>query len=303
MKLALGPLLYFWPRATVMNFYTAAAAWPVDSIYLGETVCSKRRALRLDDWLEIAVHLQAAGKQVILSSLALLEAESELLSLQRIADNGQFWVEANDFGAVQLLAGRVPFVAGPHINTYNAATLTLLADLGARRWVLPVELSRTTLAALQQARPVGMETEVFAFGRLPLAFSARCFTARAHHLPKDDCRLRCGDYAEGMTLSTREGVALFTLNGTQVQSGGICDLLGAVPDMVTLDVDVLRLSPQADDMDKIVGRYRDVLDGKLAAAQAERCSAPGPQNLCNGYWYGQPGMSWQDHLQPIEDTE
>ncbi len=299
MKLALGPLLYFWPRATVMNFYAAAADWPVDSVYLGETVCSKRRALRLDDWLEIAVHLQTAGKQVILSSLALLEAESELLSLQRIADNGRFWVEANDFGAVQLLAGRVPFVAGPHINTYNAATLTLLADLGARRWVLPVELSRTTLAALQQARPVGMETEVFAFGRLPLAFSARCFTARAHNLPKDDCRLRCGDYAEGMTLSTREGVALFTLNGTQVQSGGICDLLGAVSDMVALDVDVLRLSPQADDMDKIVGRYRDVLDGKLAAAQAERRSAAHrPQNLCNGYWHGQPGMSWQDHIQP-----
>ena len=256
MKLALGPLLYFWSREAVFDFYAAVADWPLDCVYLGETVCSKRRALRLADWLEIADRLNASGKQVVLSSLALLEAESELLTLQRIADNGRFWVEANDIGAVQLLAGRVPFVAGPHINSYNAATLELLADLGARRWVLPVELSRATLAQLQQTRPAGLETEVFAFGRLPLAFSARCFTARAHNLPKDDCQLRCGDYSEGMSMNTREGEHLFTLNGIQVQSGGNCNLLGAVNELMDLNVDVLRLSPQASGMNEMIALFQ-----------------------------------------------
>jgi len=294
MKLALGPLLYFWRRETVMEYYSAAAEWPVDIVYLGETVCAKRRALRLNDWLEIAAHLQAAGKQVVLSTLALLEAESELLALQRIADNGEFWVEANDFGAVRLLAGRVPFVVGPHINSYNTATLTLLAELGARRWVLPVELSRDTLTQLQQARPAGMETEVFAFGRLPLAFSARCFTARALNLPKDDCQLRCGDYADGMAMHTREGANLFTLNGIQVQSGGTCNLLGAVDELRNQGVDVLRLSPQSTGMTEIVGLFDAVVKGRLALRDAEqRSTAFLANDACNGYWYGQPGMRWE----------
>ncbi len=294
MKIALGPLLYFWPREAVLDFYTAAADWPIDIVYLGETVCSKRRALRLNDWLEIAAHLQAAGKQVVLSTLALLEAESELLTLQRIADNGQFWVEANDFGAVRLLAGRVPFVAGPHINSYNAATLALLAELGARRWVLPVELSRDTLTQLQQARPADLETEVFAFGRLPLAFSARCFTARALNLPKDDCQLRCGDYAEGMAMHTRESEILFTLNGIQVQSGGTCNLLGVVDELRDQGVDVLRLSPQPTGMDEIVGLFDAVVKRQMAAGVAEQKSAAlVVDDACNGYWYGQPGMRWE----------
>ncbi len=293
MKLSLGPLLYFWSRETVFDFYSAVADWPLDCVYLGETVCSKRRALRLADWLEIATRLTDAGKQVVLSSLALLEAESELLSLQRIADNDRFWVEANDIGAVQLLAGRVPFVAGPHINSYNAATLELLADLGACRWVLPVELSRATLMQLQQARPAGLETEVFAFGRLPLAFSARCFTARAHNLPKDDCQLRCGDYSEGMVMDTREGEHLFTLNGIQVQSGGTCNLLGAVTELQALNVDMLRVSPQASGMREIVELFRAAMDSRMTAPEAEQRSATYlTQGVCNGYWHGEPGMSW-----------
>ena len=79
-----------------------------------------------------------------------------------------------DMGAVHLLAGKAPFVAGLHLNVYNPQTLALLARLGAQRWVMPVELSRESLRTLQQHRPAAMATEVFGYGRLPLAFSARC---------------------------------------------------------------------------------------------------------------------------------
>jgi Collagenase and related proteases len=293
MKLALGPLLYFWSRDDVLAFYRQARDWPVDVVYLGEAVCSKRRGVRLEDWLAIADELTAAGKEVVLSTLALIEAESELLTLRRIVDNGRFAVEANDMGAVRLAAGKVPFVAGPHLNAYNCETLGLFRDLGATRWVMPVELSRDTLAAIQACRPVGLETEVFAFGRMPLAFSARCFTARHYNLPKDDCQLRCGDFSDGLVLNSQEGEQFLSMNGIQTQSAATCNLIGVVPELKELDVEVLRLSPQSRHMDKIVSAFRAVIDGTqtpqqgIAAMQGLTRGEP-----CNGYWYGSAGLAW-----------
>jgi predicted lipid carrier protein YhbT len=127
-RLALGPVLYYWSRDDLQAFYRDAADWPVDCVYLGETVCSKRRTFGTDDWLETAARLSDAGKQVVLSTLALIEAESELKTLRRLCGNGRFLVEANDLGAVRLLLeADVPFVAGPLLNVYNPRTLAVLA--------------------------------------------------------------------------------------------------------------------------------------------------------------------------------
>jgi len=35
MKLALGPVLYYWARDTLLDFYQEIAATPVDIVYLG----------------------------------------------------------------------------------------------------------------------------------------------------------------------------------------------------------------------------------------------------------------------------
>src|SRR5690606_33067687 len=118
MKISIGPLLYFWSREAVFDFYDEVAGVDADIVYLGETVCSKRRALRTDDWLQIAERLQQAGKEVVLSTLALVEAESELASLRRAVGNGRHAIEANDMAAVGMAANAgTPFVAGPHLNT------------------------------------------------------------------------------------------------------------------------------------------------------------------------------------------
>ena len=291
MKLSLGPIPYFWPREHVLEFYDRVAAAPVDIVYLGETVCSKRRALRLPDWLDIAGRLSTAGKEVVLSTLTLIEAESEASYMRTIVENGRYPVEANDMAAVNMLEGAAPFVVGPHVNVYNARALELMARAGARRWVMPLELDRDTLAAIQPARPAGLETEVFAFGRLPLSFSARCFTARAHNLPKDECGFRCGDYPDGMELRTREGKVFLNLNGIQTQSGETYNLIQEIAELRSLGVDVLRLSPQAQGMFEIIDAFRRVVDGQLEPAVAAGLLAPyqaaGP---CDGYWYGVPGM-------------
>ena len=290
-KLALGPVPYFWSRETLLEFYDRIALTPVDIVYLGETVCSKRRPLKTGEWLELAATLQAAGKEVVLSSMTLLEAGSELASLKRLCREQDYLIEANDMAAVQLLAGDKPFVTGPSVNIYNARTLSVLAGLGLQRWVLPVELSRDTLADMQAQRPAGVATEVFVFGRLPLAWSARCFTARAHNLPKDDCQFRCLDYPDGMLLSTREDESFLVLNGIQTQSARTLNLISELDDLRQLGVDVLRISPQSRHTEIIIDTFHRCLQGDIAATEAEtQLGKLMPVGPCNGYWYGNAGM-------------
>jgi len=291
MKLALEPIPYYWPRETVLAFYRTVALSAVDVVYLGETVCSRRHELRLPDWLDLAHTLAAAGKEVVLSTQALIESESDLKALRRIAGNGRFLVEANDMGAVRLLQGKGPFVAGSHLNVYNPRTLGLLCALGARRWVAPVELSRSALAGMMQARPEGVETEVFVYGRLPLALSARCFTARRFNLQKDDCQFRCLDHPEGLTLRTREGQPFLVLNGIQTQSARVCNLVRELPEMARLGVDIVRISPQSEHIAEIAALVKRVLlyPGEVVtvAAQLEWLTAG---ETCNGFWHGAAGI-------------
>lgn len=286
MRIALGPVLYFWPRETVFAFYEEVARWPVDTVYLGEVVCSKRRAVTLGDWIQIAGQLQAAGKEVIFSTLALLEAESELKSLRRQVERSGLVIEANDLAAVAIAREtKAPFVAGPHLNMYNADTLAWLASCGARRWVMPVELSREILVDLQAQRPAAMETEVFVWGRLPLAFSARCFTARTLGLPKDECGLSCIQDVEGRRVRTREAADFLTINGIQTQSALRCNLIDAIPEMRAAGVDMLRISPgDPEHTGEVVAAFRAVLEGALPRSRLA------DEDWCNGYWYGRPGM-------------
>ena len=289
-RLAIGPVLYYWPAEQLRTFYETVADGPADIVYLGETVCAKRRSLDLDEWLEIAEHLAARGKEVVLSTLALVEAESELKGLRRICENSRFLVEANDLTAVALLAGKVPFVTGPTVNVYNARTLRLLAREGLRRFVLPVELSRETFGALRERSPSGVESEVWAWGRLPLALSARCFTARAHNLPKDDCAFRCLDYPDGLLARTQEDQPFLTLNGIQTQSAQTHSLLGDLDDAVALGADVLRISPQSRHTEVLVQAFADALAGR-PRPDASALRRLAPLGLCDGYWWGAAGIA------------
>lgn len=290
MKISLGPILYYWQREELFDFYTQAASWPVDIVYLGETVCSRRHTFRTDDWLDVAQTLTQKGKEVVLSTQALIESESDLKTLRRLADNGNFSIEANDMGAVRAAMGR-KFVVGPHLNTYNTHTLEIMSECGATRWVMPVEMSREQLVDILARKPDGMETEIFAYGRLPLAFSARCFTARRHNLPKDDCQFRCLDHPYGLTLNTREGQPFLALNGTQTQSSSVYNLVAELQSMTELGVDVVRISPQPLHTGQIVAQFRSCLDGVVAGSEAATAmSGLMPDAACNGYWYGKPGI-------------
>lgn len=290
IRLSLGPNLYYWSKQQTLDFYRQMAKTPVDIIYLGETICAKRKQMRTQDWLDLADELSAAGKEVVLSTLALSEAESDIKTLNRICSNQQYMVEANDMGAVNLLQGKA-FVSGHSVNVYNQQTMNVLAKVGLKRWVMPVELDKDTLLDLHQQKPENIETELYAFGRLPLAYSARCFTARAHNLQKDDCQYRCLDYPDGLLMNTQEDQNFLNINGIQTQSAQSYNLLSELGSIKDSGIDILRLSPQSQHMEKIIQIFHDCIhqnmDIEQANSQLQQLACGG---VCNGYWHGVAGI-------------
>jgi collagenase-like PrtC family protease len=290
-RLSLGPLLYYWPRDKVLEFYENVATWPVESVYIGETVCSKRFEMRMTDWLHIAKQLADHGKQVVLSTCELIESESDLRTLRKTTANGEFLVEANDLGAVHLLAGKVPFVAGPYLNVYSRMSLEFYRGLGACRWVMPIELSQAGLKEILRETDLNMETEVFSYGRLPLAVSARCFTARYNNLSKDDCGFRCLEHPDGLTVSTQDDQAFLVMNGLQTQSARVYNLIDYVVDMAAMGVTHIRISPQSTQTGAVVALFHSAAQGMASDSAATARNAPwAPEISCNGYWHGQPGL-------------
>ncbi|MBV7486996.1 U32 family peptidase [Bordetella sp. BOR01] len=286
-QISLGPLLYYWPRRTVLDFYAAAIDSPVDIIYLGETVCSRRHELRATDWLDLARALRDAGKTVVLSSQTLIETSADAHALRRLCEHDDFMLEAGEVGALRHMTGR-HFVAGPHINAYHGDTLAWLASQGAMRFVASVEMDRDTLQYLLQDRPAGLQAEVMVWGRLPLAFSARCFTARHFRLKKDACEFRCIDYPDGMNMRTREGQEFLALNGIQTQSAACLDLLEHTDDLVAMGVDVLRVSPQSQNTLQAVLALDQIRQGQ----GYDPVSPPADIGRCNGYWHGRAGIDY-----------
>jgi O2-independent ubiquinone biosynthesis protein UbiV len=294
----IGPVLYYWPRKTLIEFYAGIADSPADTVVLGEVVCSRRHEMKLDDWRDLARDLSAAGKEVVLASQALIESEAELRSLRRIADQGDFLVEAGDASALRALVGR-PFVLGPHLNVYSRPALAEHARLGAVRWVAPLELPLDAIARINPpgqpvctSRNAPLVTEVFGFGRLPLAFSARCFTARHFHLPKDECGFRCIEHPDGLLLSTAEGEPFLALNGIQTQSAAQHCLIGEAQALRAAGVRRLRLSPCSHRFTDVLQWFDRVYHHGVRVEEArialDALSLPG--GLVNGFAHRQAGL-------------
>ncbi len=287
MKFSIGNILFFWPRNQVFDFYDQVSDSTADIVYLGESVCSKRRELKLPDWIDIGKQLESQGKQVILSSLALLEAKSELSMLKKVCGNANFLVEANDFGAVQLCKeSSLPFVVGSALNIYNQHDLKYLYNLGMQRWVMPVELSRDWLINTRKELEYldlndKFEVEVYGYGHLPLAYAARCFTARSENRAKDQCELCCINYPQGRDIKSQEQSQLFKINGIQTLSGKAQNLINDLPQMTEL-VDVVRINPVNEDSLSWVNKFNHNLEGKHPQKV---------EGFCNGYWHKIEGMA------------
>lgn len=305
LGLTVGPVQYWWPRASLVQFYADLADGPADTVVLGEVTCSRRNEFSLGDWLDLARDLHACGKRVRLATLPLLMSEAELRSMRRIAEQTEFALEAGDAAALHAWNrlpqdARAPLVLGPHLNIYSAAALQEHRLPGSTVWAAPLELS---LDAVSRINPPGqqpgrMDTEVFGFGRMPLAFSARCFTARHHRLSKDQCDFRCRDDADGLLLRTSEGRPFLALNGISTQSAALQCLIGDGQALRAAGVDRLRLSPCSQGFAEVLRQFDAVLNHGVDARAARQALAtlPLPGVLVHGFTQRQPGMQELAHV-------
>lgn len=294
-ELTLGPLLFNWPAERWRDFYAAIAdEAPVEIVYLGEVVCSKRAPLQTECLADAAERLRAAGKRVIFATLAEVTQSIDRRLIDSVVGIVDATIEANDASALRALAGR-PHHVGPYINVYNEDTLAVLAARGAVGVCLSPELPRSAVETLaRHADAAGVAVEVQAFGRAPLALSARCYHARAHGRTKDSCQYVCEEDADGMTLDTLSGRPFLAINGIQTLSHACLNLAPDVARLAAAGVSRFRLSPHGCDMAAVARAFRDLLDGRIEAAEATaRLSALGPPGpFANGFLARRPGYRW-----------
>jgi len=289
LELALGPCFFNWSADRLRDFYARIAdEAPLERVYLGEVVCGKRAPLTDELWPEVRARLERAGKTVVTSLPALAITERERRTAAQTAARADH-VEINDLSA---LGERTdgPFAVGPFVNVYNEATLALLRDRGGESWCPPVELALADVATVAAAVPE-VAVELFAFGRLPLALSARCHHARAHGRAKEGCRYLCGSDDDGLDVATLDDRPVLAVNGLQTLSHGVQLATLAPERLAAAGVRRLRLSPHGVDMVAVASTFRALLDGALtsptAAARLEALGLPGA--ACDGSLIGEAG--------------
>ena len=302
VELTLGPLLLHWPAEAWRDFhFRVADEAPVDTVTLGEVVCPKRWPFNRPYLEAVIERLERAGKRVVLATPALVGDDGDAALVRELADHG-LPVEVNDMAALGLMQrhGRRAEVAGPGVNSYNEATLRHLAQQGIARVVPPPELPPASVRYLAGLRDLGggeiPALELQAFGRWPLAISARCYHARAYGRDKTTCQYACAQDPDGLPVDTLDDQPFLAVNGVQTLSHAYACLAGEIADLRAAGVHAFRLLPQDVDMVAVARVFRELLDGRRAVPAAldaiERLCGEVP--LANGYLHDAPGASWHE---------
>lgn len=292
MKLTVGPIQFFWDAAIWRDFYLRLAdEAPVETVVLGELVCSKRLPFYQTHFPEVIERLQAAGKTVAMTSLALITLKRERKLTAELVEMG-LEVEVNDISAMPHLPDGADFSVGPLVNVYNEGTLRWLAGRGARRVSLPPELPLASIAILAKATQVPVE--VWAWGRLPLAISGRCYHARLHDRAKDNCQFVCGLDPDGRAVDTLDGQPFLAVNGVQTLSASCANAAYQVPGLRQAGVTSLRLSPQSDGFVEVCKLFRDLIDGRIDAETLSAKALPHTPGgrYADGFLAGTAGVDW-----------
>lgn len=294
-QLTLGPIQFHWPAQQWRDFYFRIAdEAPVDRVYLGEVICSKRAPFYEPLYAEVAERLQKSGKEVAYSTLAEVMIAHDRKLVESMCVSDDVLIEANDASALVHLSGR-PHAIGPFLNVYNEDSLSFLAKSGANHICLPAELPGAALAVMASAAAtLQVSTEVQIYGRIPLALSARCYHARAHGRMKDNCQFICEQDPDGMELSTLEGAAFLTINGIATMSHSCLNLSQELASLKAMGITYFRLSPLSHDMVAVASLFRAALDGAIEASAVTEKLAQLRSDIpfSNGFYHKRPGHEW-----------
>ena len=296
-QLTIAPILFHWSAEQKLDFYARIAdEAPVDVVYLGEVICSKRTPFFEKHYDEVAERLTRGGKKVVFSTLAEVMLKRERNMIAGFCDLEDYELEINASSALWHLDNK-SYRVGSLMNVYNEDTMAYLAAKGATHFSLPPELPGDSVAILAaRAKELGLTSEVQVFGRVSLALSARCYHARAHGRIKDNCQFICEEDPDGMPLNTLDKEEFLTVNGIQTLSHSYLNLLGELEEMKEMGVTHFRLVPHTQDMVAVANIFRDALDNMISVDEsgeklaAVDVSAP----FSNGFWHGRPGHQWVD---------
>ena len=234
----------------------------------------------------------------------LVESESDLKTLRRIVDNGASASRPTTWArCTSSPAATAPPATGSPARPSTSSTrppLGLFAGLGATRWS-PRPRCRPQIAELRAGLGCDIEVELFAHGRLPLAYSARCFTARHYNLQKDSCAFRCLEFADGIPLKTRGARPSHPQRGSR-PSRPVTPLLADLPAVVADGLDLLRISPQGEHTGEII-RLFPAAPSTASSRPLDalhRTPSPAPRGTVQRLQHGRPGVEqlvihWSAH--------
>lgn len=295
-QLTMGPILFHWSAEKKRDFYFRIAdEAPVETVYLGEVICSKRTPFFEQHYSDVADRLMAGGKKIVFCSLAEIMISRERKMTEGLCELEDFEVEANDAAALYHLRGKHHRI-GQYFNVYNEDVMEHLASNGATHFTLPAELPAESLSVLgQKADSIGVGLEVQVFGRVGLALSARCYHARAHGRVKDNCQFVCEEDPDGMILKTLEEKDFLCVNGVQTLSYTYLNLVQELKQMTDMGITHFRLSPHNMDMIEISKIFRNVLDGDMVVNEAcDRLTKLHPDIIfSNGFYHKDKGHAWK----------
>lgn len=268
--LVLGPVLFNWTPDRLDDFFARIAdEADIDRVHLGEVVCSKREPFFADHLPETIERLHRAGKTVVVDALALATLKRERASIADLVALDGVEIEINDMTPLGLMPPGRRFAVSSLVNVYDEGTLGWLAARGAWSVALPYELPLDAVGRLAaEGRRLGIETQVHAFGRVPLAISGRCYHARIHGLTKDGCQFVCGRDTDGLEVDTLDGDGFLAINGVQTLTHACVALLEETETLIDLGIGAFRLSPQDCDMIAVARLFRARLDGAIDATEA-----------------------------------
>lgn len=300
MDLTVASNPFFWNAETVRSFYAGLADAPVARVVLGELVCSKRLPFWQNEIPQAIAALQDGGKEVALTSLALITLKRERRQTAELLELG-LPVEVNDLSALHLIPEGVPFWVGPLVNVYNESSLRWLARRGATRICLPPELPMSGIAVLAEVAQVeGIALEVWGHGRLPLAISGRCYHARLHERAKDSCQLVCDQDPDGRDVDTLEDQKFLVVNGVQTLSQAYACMADHAASFRDMGLSALRLQPQSVGFKALCHDYAQLLAGaQSAAGLVANLRAVDPEmQFCDGFGRDAAGASWRQRMAP-----